>query len=53
MGRLTEIFDTVQNGLAEPEQYHWIEPKDEKTRAELILMRKTGKKVDSDGKMLF
>ena len=53
MGRLTEILDTAQNGFAEPETYHWIEPKDEKTRNTLILMRKIGKKVDNEQKMLF
>jgi len=44
MGRLTEVFDTIQNGFGEPEEYHWIEPRDEKTRGILKIMRKLAKR---------
>ena len=56
MGRLTEIFDIVKNGFGEPEQYHWVEPKDEATREILKKMRKRHKKVrlnEQPGLMLF
>ena len=45
MGRLTEVFDVIQNGFDEPEKYHWIEPRDEDTRGILKKMRKIAKKV--------
>lgn len=48
MGRLTEVFDVIQNGFGEPEQYHWIEPEDEKTRGILKIMRKVSRKVRSN-----
>jgi len=53
MGRLTEIFDVIKNGFSEPEEYHWIEPRDEKTRVLLIDMRKTAKRIQSDEPTLF
>ncbi len=40
MGRLTELFDIVENGFGEPEQYHWIEPENESVREELKLLRR-------------
>ncbi len=48
MGRLTEVFDIVQNGFGEPEDYHWIEPEDEKTRNTLKEMRRIAKRVRSN-----
>ena len=48
MGRLTEVFDVIQNGFDEPENYHWIDVEDEDTRETLKIMRKSAKKALRD-----
>ncbi len=53
MGRLTEVFDAIQNGFGEPEEYHWIEPKNEETRDTLKLMRRLAKKPENNEPRLF
>ena len=44
MGRLTELFHTIKNGFSEPEQYHWLEMRDESIRNTVKIMRKLAKK---------
>ncbi len=53
MGRLTEVFDVIQNGFDEPENYHWIETMDEDTRGILKIVRKQAKKPENNEPRLF
>ncbi len=53
MGRLTELFDIVANGFNDPEEYHFIETRDEKTRDLLKEARRINKKADFEERTLF
>jgi hypothetical protein len=47
MGRLTEVFDIVENGIQEPYRYTALDVTDKKTRDALKLMRAQQKRSSS------